>query len=199
MRAKSLIITASLALVLCACGSKEEVAPVVETTVEETTVIEETTEESTVETEEPTSEVEIISKYTNTEADVFVAADETSEVLESVGVNHAFSVIGVSDAFSEVIYNGESAYVKSEYLSDTMIEIVEESTVEEVVEETTEPVAEVVEPAPAPVEGGQTQAQKDAFKALEEAGIHLYQGSYQPQDPVGDGHGDLHGKQIILH
>lgn len=124
----------------------------------------------------------------------------STEVIESESVVE--TSVGYSEEESTVIEEEttvEETTIEEETTEEETTEttVEEETVIETTIEETTEAVAEVVEPAEqAPQNSQPSQALLDAAESL---GFGLSSGATPNAPGKGDGHGDLGGKQIVLH
>lgn len=212
-------------LTACSGCGKEEMPPttiVEETTVTDTveetieeieTVVEETTVEEVV--EETTEEItKLETKYTIEKADVFAEANEESQILMTLDINHEVEVVGeVQDSeFTEIMFNEGTAFIKTVLLSSEKVEgyanweeSTEDSTAEEVPQEVIDeaksqnevtPQEQAPAPAPQGSNGQPSQALLDAASSL---GFGLSSGATPNAPGTGEGAGYKTDKEIVLH
>lgn len=137
MRLKSLVLTASLALLICACGanSKEAESVTSSEVTEETKVVEESSDNSAaagaINTKSVTTQVSTVASkesisFEAVDETIYVQGDNvnlrskpdsTSEKITAFNKGEELKRIGRSEKWSKVIYKDKEAYISSEFVS----------------------------------------------------------------------------------
>ena len=137
MRLKSLVLTASLALLICACGanSKETESVTSSEVTEETQAVEESSDNSAaagaINTKSVTTQVSTVASkesisFETVDETIYVQGDNvnlrskpdsTSEKITSFNKGEELKRIGRSEKWSKVMYKDKEAYISSEFVS----------------------------------------------------------------------------------
>ena len=137
MRLKSLVLTASLALLICACGanSKEAESVTSSEVTEETKAVEESSDNSAVagaiNTKSVTTQVSTVASkesisFETVDETIYVQGDNvnlrskpdsTSEKITAFNKGEELKRIGRSEKWSKVMYKDKEAYISSEFVS----------------------------------------------------------------------------------
>ena len=137
MRLKSLVLTASLALLICACGanSKEAESVTSSEVTEETKAVEESSDNSAaagaINTKSVTTQVSTVASkesisFETVDETIYVQGDNvnlrskpdsTSEKITAFNKGEEFTRIGRSEKWSTVMYKDKEAYISSEFVS----------------------------------------------------------------------------------
>ena len=137
MRLKSLVLTASLALLICACGanSKEAESVTSSEVTEETKAVEESSDNSAaagvINTKSVTTQVSTVASkesisFETVDETIYVQGDNvnlrskpdsTSEKITAFNKGEELKRIGRSEKWSKVMYKDKEAYISSEFVS----------------------------------------------------------------------------------
>lgn len=137
MRLKSLVLTASLALLICACGanSKEAESVTSSEVTEETQAVEESSDNSAaagaINTKSVTTQVSTVASkesisFETVDETIYVQGDNvnlrskpdsTSEKITAFNKGEELKRIGRSEKWSKVMYKDKEAYISSEFVS----------------------------------------------------------------------------------
>ena len=137
MRLKSLVLTASLALLICACGanSKEAESVTSSEVTEETQAVEESSDNSAaagaINTKSVTTQVSTVASkesisFETVDETIYVQGDNvnlrskpdsTSEKITAFNKGEELKRIGKSEKWSKVMYKDKEAYISSEFVS----------------------------------------------------------------------------------
>ena len=137
MRLKSLVLTASLALLICACGanSKEAESVTGSEVTEETQAVEESSDKSAaagaINTKSVTTQVSTVASkesisFETVDETIYVQGDNvnlrskpdsTSEKITAFNKGEELKRIGRSEKWSKVMYKDKEAYISSEFVS----------------------------------------------------------------------------------
>ena len=137
MRLKSLVLTASLALLICACGanSKEAESVTSSEVTEETKAVEESSDNSAaagaINTKSVTTQVSTVESkesisFETVDETIYVQGDNvnlrskpdsTSEKITAFNKGEELKRIGRSEKWSKVMYKDKEAYISSEFVS----------------------------------------------------------------------------------
>lgn len=137
MRLKSLVLTASLALLICACGanSKEAESVTGSEVTEETQAVEESSDNSAaagaINTKSVTTQVSTVASkesisFETVDETIYVQGDNvnlrskpdsTSEKITAFNKGEELKRIGRSEKWSKVMYKDKEAYISSEFVS----------------------------------------------------------------------------------
>ncbi len=137
MRLKSLVLTASLALLICACGanSKEAESITSSEVTEETKAVEESSDNSAaagaINTKSVTTQVSTVASkesisFETVDETIYVQGDNvnlrskpdsTSEKITAFNKGEELKRIGRSEKWSKVMYKDKEAYISSEFVS----------------------------------------------------------------------------------
>lgn len=137
MRLKSLVLTASLALLICACGanSKEAESVTSSEVTEETKAVEESNDNSAaagaINTKSVTTQVSTVASkesmsFETVDETIYVQGDNvnlrskpdsTSEKITAFNKGEELKRIGRSEKWSKVMYKDKEAYISSEFVS----------------------------------------------------------------------------------
>ncbi len=137
MRLKSLVLTASLALLICACGanSKEAESVTSSEVTEETQALEESSDNSAaagaINTKSVTTQVSTVASkesisFETVDETIYVQGDNvnlrskpdsTSEKITAFNKGEELKRIGRSEKWSKVMYKDKEAYISSEFVS----------------------------------------------------------------------------------
>lgn len=137
MRLKSLVLTASLALLICACGanSKEAESVTSSEVTEETKAVEESSDNSAaagaINTKSVTTQVSTVASkesisFETVDETIYVQGDNvnlrskpdsTSEKITAFNKGEELKRIGKSEKWSKVMYKDKEAYISSEFVS----------------------------------------------------------------------------------
>lgn len=137
MRLKSLVLTASLALLICACGANSKKAESVTSSevTEETKAVEESSDNSAaagaINTKSVTTQVSTVASkesisFETVDETIYVQGDNvnlrskpdsTSEKITAFNKGEELKRIGRSEKWSKVMYKDKEAYISSEFVS----------------------------------------------------------------------------------
>lgn len=114
-------------------------------------------------------------KYANTNANIRAIPNKEGDLVATVSLNTEITVIGTVDDWSQIEHNGVVCYIKSSLLSDSKIEVVQNTAPESsTVVQQTVPQKET--------DSGADITEEDLMKALEELGF-----ADNPDRPIGSG------------